>query len=88
MKNTITNEMMERLDAAIKREREWFALHGFPDYQTSDDKGGAHPAHRAWVKALEREHHVGIEGSPHGTPLARKMFVLGWLQRDAAGGGQ
>ncbi len=76
----ITDEMLKALDKAKADEDAWFAKHGFPSYQTADENGQAHPAHRAWWLACET--------ASERSPMARKMFVLGWLKGRAVAEGE
>lgn len=66
--------MVKLLEESRLAERAFFSRQGFPNYRAADESGGAHPAHRAWVKCVESE------GPAYNSPMARKMFVLGWLQ--------
>lgn len=64
---------MEKLKRAVAEENAFWERQGFAGYSTTDENGQAHPAHRAWVKVVESE------GRAFDSPMARKMFVLGWL---------
>ncbi len=81
---TITKEMEKALLDAKVREENFFARHGFT-YKNEGPK--ATPAHAAWVKVVEEEYNKhGEEVRVYcDSPMARIMFILGWLK---AGGQQ
>ena len=80
----ITPQMLADIDELKKREDEFFKRHGF-DYQTSES-GMASEPHRQWVKVVEHEYNlVGKEKRVMcDSPMARKMFVLGYLKAKSA----
>jgi hypothetical protein len=77
-KSAITHDMELALIAAKKREDDFWERNGFPGYSTVDEKGSANSAHRAWVLMCSEN------GAIYKSPMARQMFVLGWLE----GGGK
>ncbi len=79
-KKDFTDALYMDLEDAKKKEDQWFSLHGFPNYQTADETGQAHPAHRAWVEVCQ--------SASERSPMARKMFVLGWLKGRASSEGE
>lgn len=76
----ITPEMEKVMIEAIERQKAFFNRHDISDEDATRTTGIATPAHRAWVKAVEREYGLmGKEVRVHlDTPLARKAFILGY----------
>ena len=74
-----SDDLLKRLDELKLAEDAFFARHGFPGYQTTDINGNACAAHRNWVRAVEKEREFSGTNII-GSPLARKMFVLGYLK--------
>jgi hypothetical protein len=70
----ITPELEAELLKAMRAEDEWWAAQGFPEYAETRKQPQAHPAHRAWVGLVEKG------GRAYDSPMARKMFILGWLK--------
>lgn len=72
----ITPEMMKQLDESKKREDEFFDRHGIDN--SDCPRGHANPAHRAWVKFVEREYKLTGSSSAYNSPMARKAFIVGF----------
>jgi len=60
------------------KEKEFWTCHGFPDYETFNEKGDTSVPHQEWIKVIESD------GAAYHSPMSRKMFVLGWLNADKA----
>jgi len=72
--------MEQTLLEAVKREDEFFDRHQCSNEKEARLTGQASPAHQAWVRAVEREYILmGKEVRVHlDTPIARKVFILGF----------
>ena len=77
-KSQITEDLLKRLDELKTREDEFFLRHGFI-YETTNEHGIASTAHMNWKWAVEKELKKMGNSNFMGTPMARKMFVLGFL---------
>lgn len=76
------DHILKTLDEAKAREVEFFKRYGFSHEEANSKQGQASEAHMAWVKVCENEYKK-VADSPSrlscDSPMARKMFVLGYL---------
>ena len=71
----ITPEMGEALVRAKAREREFWTLFGYPDYEELImSQPQASIEHMEWVKALSKL------GNHYDSPMSRRMFCLGYMK--------
>lgn len=75
------NEVALIIDESRKREEEFYARHGFPKYNLTEDQGRPR---RKWLEVCEEERVGGGSGLCVSSPMARKMFILGYLKGKGA----
>lgn len=72
-KTQITEEMREEIDKLDQAESEFWERQGFPEYNQLRKHASPHLAHQLWAECVERE------GKAYDSPMARRMFILGYL---------
>lgn len=63
---------LEIVAAMMAEERQWFTDHGFPKYIKIDHEGRMHSAYEAWLS-------IEASSPAYRSPMAYRMFILGWL---------